>query len=66
MKETDAPRSDVVSERPGGPKPTRTERPRASSEAGHSGYGMETLRPHLRDQLAMKDLLKPPAFPEGT
>ncbi len=26
---------------------------------GRSGYGVESLRPHLRDQLVLKDLLRP-------
>lgn len=31
---------------------------------GKSGYGVESLRPHLHDQLVLKDLLRNP-FPSG-
>jgi hypothetical protein len=31
---------------------------------GHSGYGMESIRPHLRAQLARQDLLRPSWPPE--
>jgi hypothetical protein len=31
-------------------------------QEGRSGYGVESLRPHLRDQLLLKDLMRPP-FP---
>lgn len=33
-----------------------------ASASGHSGYGSESVRPHLRDQLRLKELLATP-FP---
>ena len=35
---------------------------RAMAKSGHSGYGSESVRPHLRDQLRLKALLPSP-FP---
>ena len=35
---------------------------RATATTGHSGYGSESVRPHLRDQLKLKALLPQP-FP---
>jgi hypothetical protein len=32
---------------------------------GHSGYGSESVRPHLRDQLRLKALLAAPFPPAG-
>lgn len=32
---------------------------------GHSGYGSESVRPHLRDQLRLKALLAAPFPPPG-
>jgi putative hemolysin len=33
-----------------------------ATRRGRSGYGIESLRPHLREQLEMKELLRP-GFP---
>jgi hypothetical protein len=33
-----------------------------AGKRGHSGYGLESVRPHLRAQLAQHDLLRP-TFP---
>ena len=33
-----------------------------AARRGRSGYGIESLRPHLREQLEMKELLRP-SFP---
>jgi hypothetical protein len=35
---------------------------RARAKRGRSGYGMESIRPHLRAQLAQHELLRP-TFP---
>ncbi len=41
-------------------EPARPEgAPSRSPRQGRSGYGVESLRPHLHDQLALKDLLRP-------
>jgi len=45
----------------GGPKKQRGFVERATA-TGHSGYGSESVRPHLRDQLQLKALLPQP-FP---
>lgn len=39
-----------------------TERAGARAAAGHSGYGSESVRPYLREQLRLKALLPTP-FP---
>ena len=33
-----------------------------AAKRGHSGYGLESVRPHLRAQLQMHDLMRP-TFP---
>ena len=36
----------------------------AGPRRGRSGYGMESIRPHLRDQLEQRKLLRPTFPPE--
>ena len=41
-------------------RPGRAESPvHRALKRGRSGYGAESVRPHLRDQLVLKDLLRP-------
>lgn len=48
-------------------KPARAESPAGRTpKRGNSGYGIESLRPYLRDQLELDDLLRPGAIPSGT
>ena len=47
-------------------KPTRADSPAGRAQAqrrGHSGYGIESLRPLLRDQLELGDLLRQGVMP---
>ena len=41
---------------------TRSGRNEVSTRRGRSGYGIESIRPLLRAQIAQRDLLRPP-FP---
>jgi hypothetical protein len=54
-------RRSNASRRGTGPSRQRGFVERATSQ-GHSGYGSESVRPHLRDQLKLKQLLPQP-FP---
>ncbi|TFY96928.1 hypothetical protein [Ramlibacter rhizophilus] len=44
-------------ERPKAARPARDAMEGRGSARGRSGYGVESLRPHLREQLALKELL---------
>lgn len=57
----DGRRPASAGRRGGGPKKQRGFVERATA-MGHSGYGAESVRPHLRDQLKLKSLLPQP-FP---
>lgn len=48
--------------RSSGPKKQRGFVTRATA-GGHSGHGSESVRPHLRDQLKLKALMRPPYPP---
>ena len=55
--------SDPEDKRSSG-KPARTESPAGRTQRrGHSGYGVESLRPLLRDQLELGDLLRQGVLP---
>jgi hypothetical protein len=59
-EEREAGRPPGVAQRKGsGPKRQRSYIERATA-LGHSGYGSESVRPHLRDQLRLKALLPSP------
>lgn len=47
-----------IERRSGGPRKQKAYVTRATAR-GHSGYGSESVRPHLRDQLKLKALLQP-------
>lgn len=46
--------------RRGGAKPRQRGFVERATAQGHSGYGSESVRPHLRDQLRLKSLLPQP------
>ena len=63
---TDGKPINSTGERPRPPVDRRKPGPRKQKDfvqrataLGHSGYGSESLRPHLRDQLRLKELLQP-------
>jgi hypothetical protein len=58
-REPEGPRS--FRDRRKGPRKQKDFVTRATA-LGHSGYGSESVRPHLRDQLKLKELMGPP-FP---
>ena len=58
---TEGRRPPATQRKGGGPKKQRSYIERATA-MGHSGYGSESVRPHLRDQLRLKALLPSP-FP---
>ena len=60
-EERDAEGRPPTQRKASGPRTQRTYIERATAR-GHSGYGSESVRPHLRDQLRLKALL-PSAYP---
>ena len=54
-------RAPLPDRRRSGPRKTKSFVERATA-SGHSGYGSDSVRPHLRDQLRLKGLM-PQAFP---
>ena len=51
-----------IDRRRGGPRKQKAYVERATAR-GHSGYGSESVRPHLRDQLRLKALLQTSFLP---
>jgi hypothetical protein len=69
MQDDDKPKEPKQPERPSAGSPDRRRGPRQRKDfverataRGHSGYGVESVRPHLRDQLKLKALMQP-TFP---
>lgn len=60
-RDADGRRPASVQRKGSGPRKQRGYVERATA-MGHSGYGSESVRPHLRDQLRLKALLPSP-FP---
>ena len=65
MRQDGKPSAASGEGRPPGPERRRSE-PRKkkpyverATAHGHSGYGVESVRPHLRDQLKLKALMQP-------
>ncbi|TWO69511.1 hypothetical protein FN976_19695 [Caenimonas sedimenti] len=65
MRQDGRPTAGGGNDRPGnldrrrnGPRKQKAFVERATAR-GHSGYGSESVRPHLRDQLKLKELLQP-------
>ena len=54
-------RVPLLDRRRSGPRKQKSFVERATA-SGHSGYGSDSVRPHLRDQLRLKGLM-PQAFP---
>lgn len=76
MQDDNRPKGPRQPERPGTGMPERRRGLRQRKDyverataAGHSGYGAESVRPHLRDQLKLKALMQttfpPPAEARG-
>jgi hypothetical protein len=55
-------RRPVAQRKAGGPAKKQRGYVERATAKGHSGYGSESVRPHLRDQLRLKALLPSP-FP---